>query len=437
MAYGSNIPQWGQVNADFSDSSRMFDFFQKGLSNAGTIFGQLRASILEEEQRAVENAFREKNLSEQIRQFGITSDLNRDKLNEDIRYHDIQDANADDDRSQRATQAEMQHRAAMANVGVAQGRLAFDRERHMSAEAKENAIADYTKYANWALSASPVEIKNEYERLENALYSPDADPNSPEYRDSKLRKNLIDQRSSILGPNDQRNAINNFVAAGTGNAPTYNPWDVVAEEQYNRNTKELEELLNSMKTSDKERSELAKTLNSLQDAHDVGNEVAIEAARMGASAKSINDLLTSMGKDDEGGFFTDSRVRNRLENLRDNPNQLRDALGLPPDSNTNTPDYREAAINSSSTIANMSPKELATELKNYDITQAQIDSAAVSFMRSNEGVSSSDARLAAMEDLLNRAVAKEQRRINAANRAASDKEKADAIRATYNEIKDK
>ena len=72
----SNIPRWNDVRADFGDTGRMFSAAQQGLSNAGTVFGQLRASILAEEQRAVDNAFREKQLNENIRQFEVGANLN-------------------------------------------------------------------------------------------------------------------------------------------------------------------------------------------------------------------------------------------------------------------------------------------------------------------------------------------------------------------------
>ena len=69
----SNIQGWNSVKADFSDASRTLYTAQQGLSNAGTIFGQLRASILEEEQRRIDNALKEKAFNEGVRQFGITS----------------------------------------------------------------------------------------------------------------------------------------------------------------------------------------------------------------------------------------------------------------------------------------------------------------------------------------------------------------------------
>ena len=82
MGMPSNIQRWDDVRADFRDSNQMFGIAQQGISNAGTVFGQLRASILAEEQKSVDNAFREKQLSENIRQFGLTNALEQDKFGE-------------------------------------------------------------------------------------------------------------------------------------------------------------------------------------------------------------------------------------------------------------------------------------------------------------------------------------------------------------------
>lgn len=73
MAGTSHIPGWNPLRADFSDSNQALGIAQRGLSDAGTIFGNIRASMLKAEQDAVENAFREKQLAENARQFGITS----------------------------------------------------------------------------------------------------------------------------------------------------------------------------------------------------------------------------------------------------------------------------------------------------------------------------------------------------------------------------
>ena len=118
MGMPSNIQRWDDVRADFRDSNQMFGIAQQGISNAGTVFGQLRASILAEEQKSVDNAFREKQLSENIRQFGLTNALEKDKFGEAQRRNLVLEEDADLDRTQRFDIASMQNKTAMAGVSA-------------------------------------------------------------------------------------------------------------------------------------------------------------------------------------------------------------------------------------------------------------------------------------------------------------------------------
>ena len=118
MGMPSNIQRWDDVRADFRDSNQMFGIAQQGISNAGTVFGQLRASILAEEQKSVDNAFREKQLSENIRQFGLTNALEKDKFGETQRRNLVLEEDADLDRTQRFDIASMQNKTAMAGVSA-------------------------------------------------------------------------------------------------------------------------------------------------------------------------------------------------------------------------------------------------------------------------------------------------------------------------------
>ena len=138
----SNIPRWNDVRADFGDTGRMFSAAQQGISNAGTVFGQLRASVLAEEQKGVDNAFREKQLSENIRQFGLTSALERDKFGETQRRNLVLEEDADLDRTQRFDIASMQNKTAMAGV-AAQNRGTALREKMYGDQ--QNLLAIQTK----------------------------------------------------------------------------------------------------------------------------------------------------------------------------------------------------------------------------------------------------------------------------------------------------
>ena len=76
---------WNSVQANFNDTNSAMNNSANNISQAGTIFGQIRKSILEEEQKAIDNEYKERTLAENARQFNLTDDLGRDKLLEENR----------------------------------------------------------------------------------------------------------------------------------------------------------------------------------------------------------------------------------------------------------------------------------------------------------------------------------------------------------------
>lgn len=123
--------QWNQIGANFNDANSAMRNATEGISKAGTIFGELRKQIIEEEQKAIDNAYREKAFNENVRQFGLKHALEQDNLNERIRANKAGEANT------RRGQ-DLSHRAAMANVGVSQARLAFEQSKWNTQLNREN-----------------------------------------------------------------------------------------------------------------------------------------------------------------------------------------------------------------------------------------------------------------------------------------------------------
>ena len=74
---------WNPISVNFSDANQAMGNAMKGISQAGTIFGELRKSILDEEQRAIENAFKEKQLAENVRQFDTRLGWEQDKFGQE------------------------------------------------------------------------------------------------------------------------------------------------------------------------------------------------------------------------------------------------------------------------------------------------------------------------------------------------------------------
>ena len=76
---------WNSVQANFNDANSAMNNSTNNISQAGTIFGQIRKNILEEEQKAIDNEYKERTLAESARQFNLTDSLGRDKLLEENR----------------------------------------------------------------------------------------------------------------------------------------------------------------------------------------------------------------------------------------------------------------------------------------------------------------------------------------------------------------
>ena len=80
---------WNSVQANFNDANSAMHNSANNISQAGTIFGQIRKNILEEEQKAIDNEYKERTLAENARQFNLTDRLGRDKLSEENRSNRV------------------------------------------------------------------------------------------------------------------------------------------------------------------------------------------------------------------------------------------------------------------------------------------------------------------------------------------------------------
>ena len=67
--------RWNSINANFNDANSAMGNSLAGISQAGTVFGDVRKTILAQEQNAIDNAYREQALNEQIREFGLSHKL--------------------------------------------------------------------------------------------------------------------------------------------------------------------------------------------------------------------------------------------------------------------------------------------------------------------------------------------------------------------------
>ena len=75
--------QWNDVRVNFNDTNSAMSNAQSSISKVGTVFGELKKTILDEEQKAIENAYKQRIFDENVRQFGLQYALNQDKFAEE------------------------------------------------------------------------------------------------------------------------------------------------------------------------------------------------------------------------------------------------------------------------------------------------------------------------------------------------------------------
>ena len=140
--------QWKDVNVNFNDTNSAMANAQSGISNAGTVFGELRKAILDEEQKAVENAYKQKVFDENVRQFGLQHALNQDKLAEDVRAH-----KAGEEFNERKLAADIENarlsRAIQArSANIAAQRLQLEMDAHNQKLANQKAYSKAIEFVN-------------------------------------------------------------------------------------------------------------------------------------------------------------------------------------------------------------------------------------------------------------------------------------------------
>lgn len=140
--------QWKDVNVNFNDTNSAMANAREGISKAGTVFGELRKAILDEEQKAVENAYKQKVFDENVRQFGLQHTLNRDKLAEDVRAH-----KAGEEFNERKLAADIENarlsRAIQArSANIAAQRLQLEMDAHNQKLANQKAYSKAMEFVN-------------------------------------------------------------------------------------------------------------------------------------------------------------------------------------------------------------------------------------------------------------------------------------------------
>ncbi len=152
----ASIYQLPTINADTNAGTGAMAGASQSFSHAGTVFGELRKSILDEEQRAIENAFKEKQMAEQIRQFNEQLGWDKDKFGQDLVFRREQlgetsrhnrasealqgESNSISRQAHALQQARFNREVDLYNQGIAAWNAAIGKMQQ-----EEQAVKDYTK----------------------------------------------------------------------------------------------------------------------------------------------------------------------------------------------------------------------------------------------------------------------------------------------------
>ena len=157
--------RWNPVSANFGDASAFMRNAGDSFSKAGTVFGELRKSILDEEQRAIENAYKEKQFDENVRQFGERMGLERDQFafNKDKWADELGLRRDEFGLNQRRLEEEIRHnRASEANTAMSnrltqQGNAILNMSRMFEMENKKRELAadDISREFSFYTQANP------------------------------------------------------------------------------------------------------------------------------------------------------------------------------------------------------------------------------------------------------------------------------------------
>lgn len=152
----ASIYQLPTINADTNAGTGAMSGASQSFSHAGTIFGELRKSILDEEQRAIENAFKEKQMAEQIRQFNEQLGWDKDKFGQDLTFR--REQLGETSRHNRASEALQGESNSISRQAHALQQARFNREVDLynqgiaawnaavgKMQQEEQAVKDYTR----------------------------------------------------------------------------------------------------------------------------------------------------------------------------------------------------------------------------------------------------------------------------------------------------
>ena len=276
---------WNSVQANFNDANSAMNNSANNISQAGTIFGQIRKSILEEEQKAIDNEYKERTLAENARQFNLTNSLGSDKLLEENRSNRANEGLKERElvETSKYRQAELGLRGASLAEERKRNRL-LDEERKIKIDdARDRKEIDINSSLYMAGTGTNLEAREKAIRI---LTSTINDPNATAIRKQRAQVALDGITSYDKSPDKTHYDRNNSLLSVRQRMGDLGAGNLVAENEMNmvKTAKESASKLKELRHKYQNEAYKVMTDNNLDDdtrrglvtSFDFGNRLLME-----------------------------------------------------------------------------------------------------------------------------------------------------------------
>ena len=246
--------KWDSINANFGDVNAAMGNSLTGISQAGTIFGELRKSILDEEQRAIDTAFRERAFQQNADQFGITTALEKDKMLESSRHNLTTEQNT-------IRGQDLINQAAMANAQTERDKFNLTNDEYN----KLNLASQTSKDINTTMLGKKEEADNILKQRELEIdNNTSLSPEQKEAEKSAIKKDQNKLRETYSATAMMQKHSEEMAKAGLSNYDEkFNPFVKNAAEEQARAVKNIERKMKTQESRDKAWEQSNKMIDNL------------------------------------------------------------------------------------------------------------------------------------------------------------------------------
>ena len=342
--------RWNPIQANFSGANQAMGNAQQGLSQAGTIFSNFAKDIQAQEQQELDNAFRQLQFAEQLREYDQNYQLDTKKFIEDTRDRflgrSIDMANSNEQmRSNKANEG-LKAREIAQQLQIARERINAERELTLLKGQQDRELEewkyknnpDYSKKLNDAFLSNIKGMANTYgntkdpeqkKRMLNEAFINSKSGNLPEYQtrmwgellrayntidqadiySADLAKQIFDTLDAASGNNS---GVNNLAQGQADATRAAQEADLRFKEAINNDSYTALQYTNEKLTEQKDRDQVSQYVDSIVESLDAKGRIHVSKAKL--TEMLLNNIDIEDGKLVENIDPNDAKLRATLLN---------------------------------------------------------------------------------------------------------------------------